>query len=167
MVLSPADSTQMVYDRVMGSAASASSGGLQKLTFQAMNTRCQVQFRTANPSLARDFQAEVLRWVAWFEARYSRFIPDSLISAHQCGGRTRLGGGGPGDRCPFQSLPGNGVFHARRLRPDRLAAAAALELEGQPAGYARRGQRLLPPGNWWAGKKCSGGRAGFFCRARA
>ena len=45
-----------------------------------MSTACQVKFRAGNPQLAREFQEETLSWIAWFEARYSRFIPDSLIS---------------------------------------------------------------------------------------
>ena len=45
-----------------------------------MSTICRVHFQTPDPARARDFQTEVLQWVGWFEARYSRFIPDSLIS---------------------------------------------------------------------------------------
>ena len=63
-----------------GSAHSSAAAGFYKLTFQAMNTVCRVNFHSLEPNAARDFQAEVLRWVAWFEARYSRFIADSLIS---------------------------------------------------------------------------------------
>jgi FAD:protein FMN transferase len=79
MVLNAADSTQMVLERVRRSAQFVASAGFYKLSFQAMSTTCRVHFRTLEPTLARDFQGEVLRWVAWFEARYSRFIPDSLI----------------------------------------------------------------------------------------
>ncbi|MDB6031319.1 MAG: ApbE family lipoprotein [Verrucomicrobiales bacterium] len=80
MVLSSTDSTQMVYERIKRSAGLECSAGYYKLTFTAMSTICRVNFRTLEPVLARDFQTEVLRWVAWFEARYSRFIEDSLIS---------------------------------------------------------------------------------------
>ncbi len=73
-------STETVHERVKRSAWCSGGAGFYKLTFQAMSTACRVHFRTPSPSLARDFQAEVLRWVAWFEARYSRFIADSLIS---------------------------------------------------------------------------------------
>jgi FAD:protein FMN transferase len=79
MVLAAADSQFTVYDRVKRSAQSAVTGSFYKLSFQAMNTVCRVNFVTPNPNLARDFQAEVLQWVAWFEARYSRFLSDSLI----------------------------------------------------------------------------------------
>lgn len=80
MVLSAPDSAAVVLERVRRSAQTAVEGELHKLTFQAMSTVCRVHFRTPNAALARDFQAEVLRWVAWFEAHYSRFIADSLIS---------------------------------------------------------------------------------------
>ena len=80
MVLTAPDSTQAVFERVQRSAQCSAAAGFYKLTFSAMSTVCRVHFRTLSPSLARDFQTEVLRWVAWFEARYSRFIADSLIS---------------------------------------------------------------------------------------
>jgi FAD:protein FMN transferase len=79
MVLT-ADSTQTVLERVQRSAQSSVTAGFHKLTFTAMNTTCRVNFRASDAALARSYQDEVLRWVAWFEARYSRFIPDSLIS---------------------------------------------------------------------------------------
>src|ERR1051325_3443998 len=80
MVLAETDSMEMVYERVKRSAQCNASAGFYKLTFQAMSTACRVHFRTLEPALARDFQTEVVRWVSWFEARYSRFLPDSLIS---------------------------------------------------------------------------------------
>jgi len=80
MVLTAPDSTQMVYERVARSAQFHAAAGFYKLTFAAMSTVCRVNFRTLEPTLAREFQNEVMQWVAWFEARYSRFIPDSLIS---------------------------------------------------------------------------------------
>jgi FAD:protein FMN transferase len=79
MVLTMPDSNAVVYERVKRSAQSTLTGDFYKLSFQAMNTICRVHLRTTNAKLARDLQTEVLQWVAWFEARYSRFIPDSLI----------------------------------------------------------------------------------------
>jgi len=73
------DSNAVVYERVKRSAQCSLRGDFYKLSFQAMNTICRVHFRTTNPNLAREMQNEVLQWVSWFEARYSRFIPDSLI----------------------------------------------------------------------------------------
>jgi thiamine biosynthesis lipoprotein len=72
-------SAQDVHVRISRSAHTAFEGGLHKLGFQAMATRCAVHFHGVPASLARDFQVEVVRWVSAFEARYSRFIPESLV----------------------------------------------------------------------------------------
>ncbi len=79
MVLNLPDSATVVRERVQRSAQTAVEGGLHKLTFQAMSTVCRVHFRAPTAGLARDFQDAALRWVAGFEAQYSRFIPNSLI----------------------------------------------------------------------------------------
>lgn len=79
MVLTMPDPTAVVFDRVKRSAQTSVAGDFHKLSFQAMNTICRVHFRTAQAKLAREVQMEVLEWVAWFEARYSRFIPESLV----------------------------------------------------------------------------------------
>ncbi|HEY2951931.1 MAG TPA: FAD:protein FMN transferase [Verrucomicrobiae bacterium] len=44
-----------------------------------MASPCRVSF-AAPAAVARSFSATALQWVADFEARYSRFLPDSLIS---------------------------------------------------------------------------------------
>jgi len=80
MALIAADATAAVFDRVRQTAQCTVTAGYYRLTFHAMSTRCGVSFRTIDPRLAQEYQDEVLRWVAWFEARYSRFIPESLIS---------------------------------------------------------------------------------------
>ena len=54
---------------------------LRKLSFPALGTTCDVQY--AAPSgdpQAVDFERAVVNWVNAFEAKYSRFRPDSLIS---------------------------------------------------------------------------------------
>ena len=79
MVLTQPNATTVVYERIKRSAQSTQAGDFYKLSFQAMNTVCRVHFRTTSSSLARDLENEVLHWVAWFEARYSRFIPESLV----------------------------------------------------------------------------------------
>jgi thiamine biosynthesis lipoprotein len=79
MVLNATDSTPAVFARVNASAQRTAAADFHQLAFQAMSTVCRVNCRTSDAALAREFQDEVLRWVAWFEARYSRFLPDSLI----------------------------------------------------------------------------------------
>ena len=80
MVLTENSSTPTVLERVRKSAQSTATAGFYKLTFTAMSTTCRVHFRAIDLRLAQSFQSEVLQWVAAFEARYSRFISDSLIS---------------------------------------------------------------------------------------
>jgi thiamine biosynthesis lipoprotein len=69
----------MVRGRIWQSSQRAAEAGYHKLSFTAMSTTCRVHFQAADAKLAEVFQTEVLNWVSWFEARYSRFIPDSLI----------------------------------------------------------------------------------------
>ena len=68
-----------VVARVAQSARSSVEGSLHKLQFRAMSTHCQVNCHGVPAETARGFQRDVVAWVAQFEARYSRFIPDSLI----------------------------------------------------------------------------------------
>ncbi|MEI6085212.1 MAG: FAD:protein FMN transferase [Verrucomicrobiota bacterium] len=53
--------------------------GTHKITFFAMGTSCSVTFAAPTAAAERDFTYTVLRWVAAFEVKYSRFLPDSLI----------------------------------------------------------------------------------------
>ena len=80
MVLNSTDSLAIVSARIQSSAQRTANGEFHQLAFHAMSTACRVNFRAASAAQARALQDEVLRWVAWFEARYSRFIPDSIIS---------------------------------------------------------------------------------------
>ena len=66
--------------RVAQSAQATVDNGLHRLEFRAMSTQCQVKLHGVSASVARDFQRDAVAWVGQFEARYSRFIPDSLIS---------------------------------------------------------------------------------------
>jgi thiamine biosynthesis lipoprotein len=68
-----------VHERIRASAKVTPRGTAHELEFQAMATRCRVSF-TTSPAAAKVFAAAVLHWVGDFEARYSRFLPDSLIS---------------------------------------------------------------------------------------
>jgi thiamine biosynthesis lipoprotein len=79
MVTVSNQSAQEVITRVAQSAQTSVADGLHKLEFAAMSTRCCVNIHGVPASLARDFQRDVVAWVGQFEARYSRFLPDSLI----------------------------------------------------------------------------------------
>jgi FAD:protein FMN transferase len=54
---------------------------LRRLTFQALGTRCEVQYAAlGGDGQATAFERAVVGWVEAFEARYSRFRADSLLS---------------------------------------------------------------------------------------
>ncbi len=74
-----ADVAAGVFGRIAQSAAGSVERGLHRLEFRAMGTVCRVNCHGVAAGVARDFQREVVAWVAQFEARCSRFIPDSLI----------------------------------------------------------------------------------------
>lgn len=80
MVLNPATTAAQVFTRTAATARLNAVSGQFVLTFGAMNTNCKVQFHGVGETPAREFAQEVVRWIAAFEARYSRFLPDSLIS---------------------------------------------------------------------------------------
>ena len=80
MVTTPPSPMQETIARVTQSARTTVENGLHKLEFRAMSTLCRVNFHGVPATVARDFQQDTVAWVAQFEARYSRFIPDSLIS---------------------------------------------------------------------------------------
>ena len=61
-------------------ATTPAGGGLRRLEFKAMGTQCLIQYACDQPGQAAAFEREALGWVQAFEARYSRFKPDSLVS---------------------------------------------------------------------------------------
>ena len=79
MVMTSPNSAAEAAARVAQSAQATVDNGLHKLEFRAMSTQCQIKLHGVSVSVARDFQRDAVAWVGQFEARYSRFIPDSLI----------------------------------------------------------------------------------------
>jgi thiamine biosynthesis lipoprotein len=53
---------------------------LRVLTWTALGTRCSVQYSATSAAQAQAFETAAVGWVAAFEAKYSRFRPDSLLS---------------------------------------------------------------------------------------
>ncbi len=54
---------------------------LRKLSFPALGTQCEVQYTApGGDTQAAGFERAAVAWVAAFEAKYSRFRPDSLLS---------------------------------------------------------------------------------------
>ena len=139
------------------------SAGFYKLTFRAMSTECRVHFRSLSPAGAQELQNDVVRWVADFEARYSRFIPESVI------GRINAGAGShwvdvdaEADRlftlCQEFHFFTSGIFDPTALPliqlwnwkseppvvPSPAAVKAALELVGWRKVRRRPGAIFLP-----------------------
>jgi thiamine biosynthesis lipoprotein len=52
---------------------------LRRLAFRALGTQCEVQY-TGDAAQAAAFEIAAMAWVNAFEAKYSRFRPDSLVS---------------------------------------------------------------------------------------
>jgi thiamine biosynthesis lipoprotein len=60
--------------------SSADGAPVRHLRWPALGTNCEVQYVCADPLRAGAFERAAMAWVSAFEARYSRFRPDSLIS---------------------------------------------------------------------------------------
>ena len=54
--------------------------GIREMRFRALGTECLIKFRMDDERRALEFAADALGWLGRFEAKYSRFLPDSLIS---------------------------------------------------------------------------------------
>ena len=78
MMTSPKSPAEAIA-RATQSAQTTFDRGLHKLSFRDMSTVCNVNFHGVTEAVARDFQRAVVAWTGQFEARYSRFIPGSLV----------------------------------------------------------------------------------------
>jgi thiamine biosynthesis lipoprotein len=106
------NSADQVHQRILASVREIDTDAGRKLGFQAMGTWCQITFTSPTPPVGKAFATAALRWVAEFEARYSRFIPDSLISRiNAAAGRDWVELDAEADR--IFSLCGELVFFAR------------------------------------------------------
>jgi thiamine biosynthesis lipoprotein len=54
--------------------------GLRRMAFHAMGTNCELQYACDEPRRSEAFERTALSWVQAFEAKYSRFRDDSLVS---------------------------------------------------------------------------------------
>jgi thiamine biosynthesis lipoprotein len=67
-----------VRERIRSGARLSMVNGVNELEFGAMGTRCRVAF--GEGATAAAVAGAVVDWVGTFEARYSRFLPGSLVS---------------------------------------------------------------------------------------
>ncbi len=65
---------------LMADAPPQRQGDYTRLAFPALGTQNSILFRAPDPVLAAGFREAALRWLAEFEARFSRFIPVSLVA---------------------------------------------------------------------------------------
>ena len=65
--------------RIYGSAQTGFRDGGHELNFSALGTTCRIVVAGTAPAATAFFGA-ALEWVIAFEAKYSRFLPDSLVS---------------------------------------------------------------------------------------
>jgi thiamine biosynthesis lipoprotein len=73
------DSPNIVKSRPEAPPSGAPAEPLRRLAFQALGTQCEVQY-AADAARAAAFEHAAVAWVQGFEAKYSRFQPDSLVS---------------------------------------------------------------------------------------
>ncbi|HET6250065.1 MAG TPA: FAD:protein FMN transferase [Tepidisphaeraceae bacterium] len=79
MLQTPPNVSCSIHARIRETVRAEVHDDVHQLTFRAMSTPARICFRQDNPAVAADFQREVVEWVANFESRYSRFIPQSII----------------------------------------------------------------------------------------
>lgn len=58
----------------------ANDAGIRHLEFLAMGTACSIKFRLDDDREALQFGADVLGWIGGFEAKFSRYRVDSVVS---------------------------------------------------------------------------------------
>ncbi len=58
----------------------AADGALRNFAFRALGTACTIRYTTTSDELAGSFERAARQWVEAFEARYSRFRPESMVS---------------------------------------------------------------------------------------
>jgi thiamine biosynthesis lipoprotein len=88
MIQAPASLVEMVSARVRDSMQAEVRGDFHRVKCRAMSTPVNLAFATPVKGVGQDYQRAAIDWLARFEARYSRFLPDSII------GQINAGSGG-------------------------------------------------------------------------
>lgn len=58
----------------------ADAHGVRNLQFSALGTSCSIKFRQRDEKKALIYAADALAWIGNFEAKFSRYRPDSIVS---------------------------------------------------------------------------------------
>ena len=99
--------------------------GLFRVSFQAMGTSCEMVYASGSATVAAAFREEAMNWVRSFEKRYSRYLPDSLISRiNTLAGKDAVEVGGEDlrllDLCDSLNFLTHGLFDPSTLPLSRL-----------------------------------------------
>ena len=57
------------------------AGGFYEILFRALGAQCQLLYRTDDEAAAEAYRDAAFDWLSGFEARFSRFLPDSDLNA--------------------------------------------------------------------------------------
>lgn len=80
MLIAPEESIEStVQERVRQTVRHIAAGEFREITCRAMSTSVRIVFRAAAAGIAEEFGRAAVRWIGTFEARYSRFIPESIV----------------------------------------------------------------------------------------
>lgn len=80
MIQPPASLISFVSNRVRDSMQVEARGDFYRLTCRAMSTPVNIAFAASSTAVAQDIQRAAIDWIARFEARYSRFLLESIVS---------------------------------------------------------------------------------------
>jgi FAD:protein FMN transferase len=79
MIQPPVSLISLVSARVRDSVQIEARGDFYRLTCRAMSTPVNIAFAAPSVAVARDVQRVTIDWLGGFEARYSRFLPESIV----------------------------------------------------------------------------------------
>src|SRR5437868_1150629 len=79
MIQPPASLVGSVSARVRDSMRVEVRGEFYRLTCRAMSTPVNIAFVAPSAAVAREMQKSAIDWIACFEARYSRFLLESIV----------------------------------------------------------------------------------------
>jgi thiamine biosynthesis lipoprotein len=79
MIQPPASLVSTVSARVRDSMRVEARGDFYRLMCRAMSTPVNIAFAAPSVAVAENFQRAAIDWIARFEARYSRFLAESIV----------------------------------------------------------------------------------------
>ena len=74
------DNRRMLAQRLASAELEPAGAGFWSLEFRSLGSECELLFAAASRDQATAFHRRAFDWLVDFEARFSRFLPDSVIS---------------------------------------------------------------------------------------